>query len=859
MTLALAGTPKGRFSVALLGLRLALREMRGGLRGFYVFIACIALGVMAIATVGSFSRGLSDGVARQGRVILGGDVSFILIQREATDAERSFIARYGTPSHVATLRAMARGAGGDAALVEIKAVDGAYPLYGTVETEPAGDLAAMLAPREGIYGAVADPVLMSRLNLQPGARLTVGDATFEIRAALKSEPDKLAGGISFGPRLMMSQSGLRATQLVQPGSLVRWLYRVRLPADVDYDRTLNRIEEAAKAEHPQAGWEIRSRTNVSPQLERSIRQFTQYLTLVGLAALLVGGVGIANSTKYFLDRKRDVIATMKSLGATGGRVFRIYLTQVLLLSFIGVAIGLAIGAALPFLLESTLTPIVPLPFVAQLYPHQLATAFVYGMLIAVAFALWPLGRAHDIPASTLFRGEIASDRRWPRVQYVIATFVTVAALAAFAVYAAYDRKIALIFIGAAIVVFGALRLIASLMMYAARHAPRARSTIVRLAVNNIYRPGALTPTVVLSLGLGISLLVTVLEIDGNLRRQFTASLPEKAPSFYFIDIPSSEAARFDAFVAKLAPEAALERVPMLRGRIVKAAGIDADDLKPTPDTAWVLQSDRGITFTNDVPQGSRVVQGEWWKPDYNGPPLVSFEKKIADGLGLKIGDEIVVNALGRDVTARIANLRELDWQSLGINFVLVYSPGAFRGAPVMHLATLTYPDGGTAAEETAMLKGVSQDFPSVTTVRVKDALEAVGTLVANLAAGVRGASAITLVAAALVLGGALAAGHRHRVYDSVILKTLGATRRQLISAYALEYALLGLATALFGVAVGTVAAWRVTEDIMNLSYTFLPGPAAAAAFGALVVTVGLGLAGTFTALGRKPAPILRNL
>jgi putative ABC transport system permease protein len=859
MTITLAGTPLGRSPPMLLALRLALREMRGGLRGFYVFVACIALGVMAIASVGSFSRGLSDGLARQGRVILGGDVSFILIQRDATDAERGFVARYGTLSEVATMRAMARVAGGEATLVEIKAVDGAYPLYGTVEMDPAVDLGAALAQRNGVYGAVADPILMSRLNLQPGARLTVGNATFELRTALKTEPDKLAGGISFGPRLLISQHGLRATQLVQPGSLVRWLYRVRLPPGANYDQTLDDMLEAAKTQHPMAGWEIRSRANVSPQLERSIRQFTQYLTLVGLAALLVGGVGIANSTKYFLDRKREVIAIMKSLGATGGRIFRIYLIQVLLLSCVGVAIGLVIGAVLPFILEATLGSIIPLPFVAQIYPRQLAIAFIYGTLIAVAFALWPLGRAHDIPASALFRGEVAPDRRWPRARYVIATFVTAAALAAFAIYAAHDRKIALIFIGAAVVVFAALRLIATLLMFVARHAPRARSTIVRLAVSNIHRPGALTPTVVISLGLGIALLVTVLEIDGNLHRQFTASLPAKAPLFYFVDIPSSEAARFDAFVEKLAPDATLERVPMLRGRIVRAAGIDAENLKPSADSAWVLQSDRGITFTNDIPLGSRVVEGEWWKPDYDGPPLVSFEKKIAEGLGLKIGDEIVVNALGRDVTARIANLRELDWQSLGINFVLVYSPGAFRGAPVMHLATLTYPGGGTVAEEATMLKGVSADFPSVTTVRVKDALEAIGTLVANLALGVRGASSITLIAAALVLGGALAAGHRHRVYDSVILKTLGATRRQLIAAYALEYALLGLATALFGVAIGSLAAWRAVVDVMNLSYVWLPGPATAAAFGALAVTVGFGLAGTFTALGRKPAPVLRNL
>jgi putative ABC transport system permease protein len=844
---------------AALVLRLALRELRGGLRGFYVFVACIALGVMAIASVGSFSRGLAEGLARQGRVILGADLSFILIQREASADELAFVRTLGQTSIVATMRSMARNAAGNAALVELKATDAAYPLYGAVETAPPGELTRLLEQRGDVFGAVADPILLARLDLQPGARLTVGDATLEIRAELKSEPDKLATGISFGPRLLVSGDALRATNLLQPGSLVRWLYRVRLAEGEAPDRAVREAIAAARDKFPNAGWEVRSRFSVSPQLERSIEQFTQYLTLVGLAALLVGGIGIANSTKYFLDRKREVIATMKSLGAGGTTVFAIYLTQVLILALIGVVIGLAIGAALPFAVEAAFKSVIPLPFVAEFHMPQLLLALAYGLLVAAAFALWPLGRAHDVRASSLFRGEVAPERGLPRRRYVAATVVAVGALAAFAVLAAYDRRVALIFVAAAAVVFLALRLIANLVMAAARRSPPVRSTIVRLAIANIHRPGALTPTVVLSLGIGIALLVTVLQIDGNLRRQFTAALPAKAPSFYFVDIPASDAERFDAFVARQAPAATLERVPMLRGRIVGARGVAADELKPKPDAAWTLQGDRGITYTATVPLGSRVVEGAWWPPDYAGPPLVSFEKKIAEGLNLKIGDEIVVNVLGRNITARIANLRSLDWQSMGINFVLVYSPNAFRGAPVMHLATLTYPGGGTLAEEAAMMKGISDGFASVTTVRVKDALEAVGNLVANLAVAVRGASAITLIAAALVLGGALAAGHRHRVYDSVILKTLGATRRQLIAAYALEYMLLGAVTALFGVVIGSLAAWRVVTDVMNLSYVWLAGPAAAAAFSAVAVTVAFGLIGTFTALGRKPAPVLRNL
>jgi putative ABC transport system permease protein len=841
-----------------LTLRFAWRELRGGLHGFYVFIACIALGVMAIAGVNAFSASLVNGLAREGRTILGGDLAFALFHREAGAQERAFLEGQGRVSVAATMRAMARSADGRNALVEIKAVDGAYPLFGRVVSEPALPLASALGERDGAFGALADPALLARLDLQPGARVTVGTATFELRANLRTEPDKLAGGIGFGPRLLISEEALRATGLLQPGSLVRWHYRLRLPDAASDDRAAAAAAQA-RAQLPNAGWEIRTRSNASPQLERNVDRFSQFLTLVGLTALLVGGVGVANAVKSHLDRKRDVIATMKSLGATGAQVFGIYLVQVLLLALVGALIGLGIGAALPFLIKWGFGAIIPLPIVPSLNPGGLAVALLYGLLTAVAFSLWPLGRARDVPVSALFRDAVDPGRRWPRRSYVAATALVVAALAAMAVVLAYDRRIAAIFVAAAAVVFVALWLVAALLMLLARKAPRARSTVVRLAIANIARPGALTRTVVLSLGLGLALLVTVIQTDGNLRRQFMAALPDRAPSFYFVDIQAADAERFDAFIRAHAPQAVLERAPMLRGRIVAANGVKAEDLKPAASAAWVLQSDRGITHTGTVPQGSRVVAGEWWPDDYQGPPLVSFENKLADGLGLKVGDPVTVNVLGRNITATIANLRAVDWQNLGINFVLVFSPNAFRGAPHTHIATLSYPNGSTAAEETALLRAVADAFPSVTVVRVKDALDAVGGVVTNLVLGLRGASLITLLAAVLVLGGALAAGHRHRVYDAVILKTLGATRGRLLTAYGLEYMLLGTATALFGVAAGSLAAWFVVNEVMNLRFVWLPGPAAAAAFGALLVTILLGLIGTFTALGQKPAPVLRNL
>ena len=843
---------------ASLPLRYALRELRSGLRGFYVFIACIALGVMAIAGVGSVAASLGEGLAREGRTLLGGDVAFSLIQREAKPDEVALLRSRGELSVAATLRGMARAGDGKLALVELKAVDSTYPMLGAVTLAPKMPVADVLAERDGAFGAAADPTLLARLDLKVGDRVTVGSATFQIRSVIDGEPDKLSGGVGFGPRFLVSEAALRATQLLQPGSLVRWTYRVKLPDNLATDRGAAALAEDVRNAVPEAGWEIRSRSNASPQLERTVSRFTQFLTLVGLAALLVGGVGVANAVKSHIDRRRDVIAAFKALGATGRDVFAIYLTQVTVLAVIGSIIGLIAGAALPFVIVGVFGKLLPLPVVPALHPDELLLSLVYGLLTALAFGLWPLGRAHDVPVAALFREAVASQWHRPRWRYLALMALVIAVLIAVVVGLAYDKRIAAVFVASSVVVFALLRGIAAGLMALARRLPRTRFTMLRLAIANIYRPGALTPSVVMSLGLGLAVLVTITQIDGNLRRQFLAALPDRAPSFYFIDIPSTEADRFSAFLKQTEPQSTVEDVPMLRGRIVAARGVKAEDLKPSSDSEWVLQSDRGLTYTGEIPKGSKIVEGQWWGADYDGPPLISMEKKVADGLKLKIGDEVVVNVLGRDIPARIGNLRTVDWQSLGINFVLVFSPNAFRGAPHTHVATLTetHPD---ATGDARIIKSVADAFPMVTSVRVREALETIGTVVTNLVLAIRGASAVTLISAILVLGGALAAGHRHRVYDAVILKTLGATRARLLGAYALEYLMIGFATAIFGVISGSVAAWLIVTRLMTLSFIWQAGSAAGVVAAALIVTVGLGLAGTLLALNQKPATVLRNL
>ena len=841
-----------------LPLRLALRELRGGLRGFYVFLACIALGVAAIAGVNSVSRALTQGIAAEGRVILGGDIAFRLVQREANEAERDFLAGAGKVSALATMRAMARRTdGAEQTLVELKAVDEAYPHAGDLILRDETAIDAALAGGDGVFGALAVPELLDRLQISVGDRVALGTIELEIRDIITAEPDRLSNGIGFGPRLMVSLDALRATGLVRPGSQIKWTYRLAL-ADPG-EAAIAAVSAAAKAEFPQAGWRIRSRTNAAPGLARNIERFAQFLTLVGLTALVVGGVGVANAVSSFVDLKRPAIATFKCLGASGRLILQIYLLQILILAGLGIAIGLLIGAALPFIAKSLLADLLPISAAADFYPAELALALVYGFLVAIAFSLTPLGRARDLPAASLFADRatpVAVQARW---FYRIAQIAALAGLAGLAAALSADKRIAFTYIGAVIVSFILLRLVAAAITLLARNIGHVRGTTLRLAIRNIHRPGALTTSVVLSLGLGLTLLVALALIDSNLRRQLTGSIADKAPDFFFVDIQNAERDAFAAELARIVPNGIFQTVPMLRGRIATVDGVPAAQINPREGTHWALHGDRGLTYSATLPDNSRLVSGTWWPADYDGEPLVSFEAEIADAFGLEIGETVTVNVLGRAITARLANTRELEWESLAINFVMVFSPNTFAGAPHAHLATLRLPDGADETAERRVLAAVTATFPGVTSVRVKDALNAVNALIGDLAVAVRIAASLALFISMLVLGGALAAGHRQRRQDAVILKTLGATRFRLLAVFVLEYGLLGAATALFAVTAGTAAAWYVVSQVMALEFTAMAGVAASAALIALAVTLGLGLAGTWRILSVKAAPLLRNL
>ncbi|MEP9354604.1 FtsX-like permease family protein [Xanthobacter sp. KR7-65] len=839
-----------------LAARLALRELRGAKRGFGIFLGCLVLGVTAIAGIGSFAGALTQGLEREGRAILGGDAAFTLVQRDMTAEERASLERHGTLGTVALLRAMARTEGGDAALAELKAVDATYPLVGSPVLDPPIPLTDALAARDGVFGAAADPVLLGRLGLKVGDRLLFGDATLQVRAALTSEPDKLSSGIGLGARLLVDTAALPATRLIQPGSLVRWSYRLLL--DDPRPDTLAAVMAEVREPLGKAGYEVRTRDGATPQLARNVTRISQFLTLVALTALLVGGVGVANAVSSHLAGKSEVIATLKAVGATRRDIFLTYGAEIGLIALLGIALGLMLGAALPFVAAAAIGALVPFPLEPRLDPAALALAALYGVLVAALFSIIPLARAQEARVSALFRDGIGDAR--PRIAPGGWALIGLlgAALVALALATSDDKRAAAIFIAAAAAVFVLLRLVAAGLMALARRAPRPRDAMVRLALGNIHRPGALTPSVVLSLGLGLSLLVGIALIDASLRHELQGPMRDAAPSFFFVDVPSGEEADFRAFLAEAAPGSAVKSVPMLRGRITRVKDIPAEEVKPRPDAAWVLQSDRGISSSAAVPEGSRVVAGQWWSASET-EPLVSFDAELAAGLGLGLGDTVTVSVLGRSITARIANLREVKWERLGINFVMVFSPATFAGAPHTVLATLAFPDGGDTAREVALLKAAAARFPAITTVRVKETLEEAQRMLDNLSLGIRAASLVTLITSVLVLAGALAAGRERRIYDAVILKTLGATRGRLTLAYGLEYAGLGLATALIAAAAGSLAAYGVVTQVMEIPFSFAPLAALGAILGALVVTLGIGLLGTLRALSAPPARVLRHL
>ena len=832
--------------------RFARRELRGGLKGFRVFLACLALGVAAIAAVGSVRASIEAGLAREGAALLGGDAEMEFTYRFASEAERAWMTKTATRvSEVTDFRSMAvvgTDTGSERALTQVKSVDGAYPLIGRVELDPPMPLAQALAGTGGLPGAVMERVLIDRLGLTPGAVFRLGTQDFVLMAALRTEPDGAAGGFGLGPRTLVTTKSLANSSLLEPGTLFSTKYRLDLPEGIN----LQTVSETARAQFESSGLRWTDSRNGAPGVAQFVDRLGAFLVLVGLSGLAVGGVGVSAAVSAYLARKTSVIATLRTLGAERATIFQTYFLQIGILSVAGITLGLILGGVAPLLLAPMIEARLPIPAAFALYPAPLAEAAIYGLLTALIFTLWPLARTEDIRAATLFRDALSGAKLLPSLRYLAAILVGLGALIGLAGWFSGALTLTLWTAGGIAGSLLLLALSAMVIRFLARRAgPAARGRpALRWALGAISGPREGAASVVLSLGLGLSVLAAVGQIDGNLRNAIAGDLPDVAPSYFFVDIQKDQMAGFSQ---RLDGDAAVTRVdsaPMLRGIITRIND------RPARDVAgdhWVLQGDRGVTYSAALPGNTSLTAGDWWGPDYAGPPLISFAAEEAEEMGLSLGDTMTVNILGRDITATIASFREVDFSNAGIGFILSMNPTALSGAPHSFISTVY----AAPEAEAAILRDLASAYPNITAIRVRDAIDRVSDVLAGLAAATSYGAAATLLTGFLVLIGAAAAGEGARTYEAAVLKTLGAARSRILISFALRAGLLGAAAGLVALGAGIGGGWAVSRFVMETDFTVIWPSAVMIILGGIAANLLAGLFFAWRPLAARPAQVLR--
>ena len=833
-------------------LRLARRELRGGLHGFRIFLACLALGVATIAAIGTVRASIEAGLADQGAILLGGDAEMGFTYRFASDEERAFMESAATRvSETVEFRSMAsvnQDETTDRALTRVKAVDGAYPLTGALTLAPEIDLATALSPDQDRPGVLMEQILIDRLGLSIGDTVRFGTKDFRLAAALTHIPDA-AGGFALAPTTILATKALDGSGLLAPGSLYSTRYRLDLPDGTD----LAALKVKALARFEATGLRWRDARNGAPGVATFVERLSAFLILVGLSGLAVGGIGVSSAIRAYLARKTTTIAILRSLGADRRTLFLTYFLQIGALSALGILLGLTLGAALPLLLAPVLQSQLPIPITFALYPAPLAEAALYGALTALIFTLWPLARTEDIRAAALFRDDDTARRALPAPRYILATLGLLALLLALAGWFSGSWRLAL---WSAAGILGALALLALAGLLTARMActaaPRIRRRpALRWALRGLSSPQDAALPTILSLGLGLSVLATVGQIDGNLRGAIARDLPKVAPSFFIVDIQQSQ---IDGVLTRITSDpgiSAHETAPMLRGLITRINGEPAQNVA---GDHWVVRGDRGITYATALPDTTEITEGTWWPKDYSGPPQISFAAEEAKELGLSLGDTLTINILGRDITGTITSFRNVDFSTAGMGFVLIMNPAALAGAPHSFIATV-YAD---PAAEAPLLRDLSRQYPNITAIRVRDAIDRVSGLLSGLADATAYGASIMLITGFLVLIGAAAASQTSRIYEAAILKTLGASRRRILTSFALRAALTGGAAGTVALAAGLLGGWAVCHFIFETGFEIIWPNALAIIIGGILATLAATLLFARAPLAARPAHILRS-
>lgn len=835
-----------------LSLRFAGRELRSGVKGFRIFLACLALGVAAIAAAGSTAEAFRRGLASQAGEILGGDLALTVEQRRFTPQERIAIESEGRVSWAVSARGMAEAPGGLRRLVELRGVAGDYPLAGRVDLRGARSLDEALRPApDGTMGAAVEASLLDRLGLKLGDRFLVGNVPLIARAVLVQEPDRLSRGFALGPRVLTRLKTVEEGGFLDPGLPFGETARIALPAG----KALQAAKTELKLMTKGVAVRIRDRDDAAPGIRRLIDQLEYFLGFIGLASLVAGGLGVFGAVSAYLDAKTPAIAVLKALGADGILVRNVYLSQIGVLALLGVAIGLAFGAAAPLVLGLLVQAALPVPALFAIYPVPLLKAAAFGLLSAAAFSLVPLARARTTSPATLFRRDLRGSLG--KGLEVWGACLAGLGLAGLAVITAPTPLAAAIMIAGVAVGFGLLWALGLGGAWAAGRLRGATSGPLRMGLANLAAPGSAARTAAPAIGLGVALLAAVVLIQSSLLRQVSEVAPRTAPALVFTDIPGDRTAAFDAEVAKAfggpLTRATYLRAPFVTGRIIRVRGAAVTPEKIAASDRWAYDNDISMSAIGPQPDAANIIEGRWWPAAYSGPALVAMDVQAAKGAGVRVGDAVTLSILGREIEARVAVLRKVDFGGFGASFPVVLTPSALTGADLRHVAIAK----ATRAQEASVTRALGGDFPEVNVISVREQLEAATDLFDRLALAIRGAAAVAALAGLLVLAGAIAARAQARTREAAILKALGASRAQILTAYVLEYGAVGAIAGAAGVALGYLAAWPVVTLVFKASWS-VDWAGVGALVGAAAVLAGAGgLAASLQALSKRPAAALR--
>lgn len=834
--------------------RIARRDLSARFRGLRLLLVCLFLGVGALAAIGTLTGTIERELATRGRAILGGDIEVAVWQRELTEAERGALAKLGKVSPGTRMQAMA-SAGDSVAPIELKAVDPQWPMVGRLRLTDGREVGAPAPGTAWIAEGAAE-----RLDVRPGSTISVGGQPLKVAGVIADEPDRLGEGFALGPAVIVSADLPERAGLLAPGAMYRSKIRVAFAGARDP------AAEAAKLQRqfPDAGFQLRTRDNAAPGADRFVKQMGEFLTLVGLAALMIAGIGIGGGVSSYLEARRTGIATLKVVGATSADISRIYLLQIGAVGIVGSLAGLFAGVLVTPLLASALGDLLPVSAGLIFDPAALARAAAYGLLVAFVFAAPPLFRAREFPAMALMRARISPLASATRAA-LLPVGLGLAAIVALALASASRIGITALFLAGAAALLLLLWALGRAIRRVAERLPRPRDPLLRAALGNLHRPGAQTGALVTALGFGLSTFVLLAAVQTSLDANIMGRIPNRAPDYFVLDVPKDRVGEFEAAVRTVAPAAKIRAIPALRGAILafgpKERMTRTAGLKDLPEGAWALRGERGLTYAEDLPEGNSLTSGAWWPKGYAGPPLVSVDERLAEAVGLKLGDKLTIGVLGVERTATTASFRRIDWDSLGFNYVLVFSPNALRDAPHNFAATIDLPPdaAGGGGAKTGLLRRLVRAFPSSSVIETGGLLRDARALLTQMSLAILAAASVTVLAGVAVLLGAIAAARASRLYDNVILRVLGASRRQLLLLQLAEYGTLAAVLSLVALALGTGIAWGVVTQLFE--FDWLPDwPTVLGVLGAgLTLVLTFALAGSLPLLRAKPAQALREL